>query len=619
MFKVLELLTNYKDLLKILIDKRNRKKLLLVTTALEKTWGCEEDILFLGEWCRRYLRQEAYDHRKYEVVRNHWDDRDKLESDESNLRHLHDTLVKSLTVVLNDIHSVSYSERYWQILLDPWLVYYVAIIWDRWECIRICLKEYQPTKTFNVVAKSESKVPRDHAAALELYLDDIWNHQIYVDILSQIEPQKCEVIFLDIESELPDPVEVGVGSNPSSGKWVVIKFIDDVLSKFSSGSGISFGGFISPFLLQAKLQLRLGQIPISNFSLIKDLRPAYGLSDKSLRKRASDLLGDNSPQTDGFQNFLISRLLFDAPSSILEDFGQLRRAANLDKRRPRVILSSYYHWTSDPFKAWVADRVENGAQLVIVEHGGAIVPRFDIMDFEDRIADKKITWYKPYLPNQVRLPAAKLIGSKVTKLRRGSGCWCLIVGFENPRYVYRATAAPHAGQCLAMYSSIVKLIETISSEELKASVKIRPYPNMGWDLEARFQDELGTRYIQNDCSLYQAYNDAKVIVCTYPNTTLSEGMVSGRPTLLLYEKSLWELHDHFKPLLEVLRRAKIVHDDPVSLSTHLDKIWSDPESWWSSIDVVRAREAFSDMVISVPEDAIQKWVKFLKLENTKFH
>ena len=160
--------------------------------------------------------------------------------------------------------------------------------------------------------------------------------------------------------------------------------------------------------------------------------------------------------------------------------------------------------------------------------------------------------------------------------------------------------------------NVLELISNISNADLKESIKIRPYPNVGWDLEARFEDVLGKSFIQNDRNLYEAFDSAKVIICTYPNTTLSEGLISGRPTLLLYEKSLWELHDHFKPLLEVLRRAKIVHDDPVSLSKHLDKIWSDPESWWSSNDVLRAREAFSDMAISVPKDAIQTWVKCFK-------
>ena len=360
------------------------------------------------------------------------------------------------------------------------------------------------------------------------------------------------------------------------------------------------------------MQIGLGQVPHFNFELIKDSRPRYVAPNKPLRQKASLLLRDNFLTKDNFESFLINRLIDDAPSHLFEDFDALRRTALVSTSYPSSIVSSHYHWSSEPFKIWSAERTELGVKFFTAEHGGSLQPRFDSMDFECDIADKKLVWCQPFEHNHVRLPAAKIIGSRLLNLKRGSSRWCLIVGFENERYVTRATAAPCAEQCLDMYSSILNLFENISDDDLKASIKIRPFPNMGWDLEARFVDELGVNCIQNGLNFYKALEQAKVIVCTYVGTTFSESMVSGKPTVLFYEKMLWELHDDFKPILEILRRAKIVHDNPVSLSKHLDEIWSDPEFWWSSSEVLRAREAFSDMVISVPKDAIQTWVKFLK-------
>ena len=234
------------------------------------------------------------------------------------------------------------------------------------------------------------------------------------------------------------------------------------------------------------------------------------------------------------------------------------------------------------------------------------------MDFECGISDQKLVWSQPYELKHIRLPAAKILGSRLLNLDAGQRNYCLIVGFENPCYVYRATAAPHVEQCLTMYSDVLALIDNILNADLKESIKIRPYPNLGWDLKSRFEDVLGKNIIQNGCNLYSAFRSAKIIICTYPNTTLSEAMVSGRPTLLLYKKSFWELHDHFKPLLEILRQAKIVHDDPVRLSKHLDEIWPDPEVWWSSSEVLEAREAFSEVAISVSKDSLDVWGQFLK-------
>lgn len=589
-----------------------KKELLLATTALEETWGVDEDILFLGEWCRLYLRRDKYEYRKHEVACHHWGDREKLETDESHLRRLHDKLLVALRSVLNEVHDVNFSKRYWQIIIDPWLVSYVAVIFDRWESIRVVLDGYEVNKTFSLPATMNAKVPRDYPTSLELYLSDLWNHRIYLDILNQNPATDCEIITLDINSIANTGTVPTVTFEPKSLKWRAVHFLDKVLRNFTNNSGVFFAGNIFPFVMQARLQIRLGQVPHFNFAMIKDKRPKYVVPNSALRHKASRLLRDNFLTKDNFESFLINRLFYDAPSHLLEDFDTLRRSALARKIYPSSIVSSHNHWTSEPFKIWAAERTELGAKLLIVEHGGSLAPKFNLMGFECDISDKTVVWSQPYDVKHVRLPAAKIVNSKLLNLDGGPRDYCLIVGFENPRYVYRAVAAPHAGQCLTMYSNILELISNISNANLRESIKIRPYPNSGWDLEARFEDVLGKSFIQNDRNLYTAFFSAKVIICTYPMTTLSEAMVSGRPTLLLYEELFFEIDDHFKPLLEILRRAQIVHDDPVSLSKHLDEIWSDPEFWWSSNEVLRAREAFSDMAISVPKDAMQKWVKFLK-------
>ncbi|MEK9810779.1 MAG: hypothetical protein VW362_10050, partial [Candidatus Nanopelagicales bacterium] len=58
---------------------------LLVLTALEETWGSDEPLLFLGEWCKRYERRHVWSERTSETVPFHWDDREKLLADYTHL------------------------------------------------------------------------------------------------------------------------------------------------------------------------------------------------------------------------------------------------------------------------------------------------------------------------------------------------------------------------------------------------------------------------------------------------------------------------------------------------------------------------------------------------------
>ena len=120
---------------------------LLATTAFQETWGKDEEILFLGEWCRTYHTRNIWLNRNQQTVRNHWDDREKLRTDENYLNDLHEMLIIELSRVLNDFHGLDYPTSYWRMLIDPWLLTYIAVIWDRWEYIRVAFEEYNPSHT----------------------------------------------------------------------------------------------------------------------------------------------------------------------------------------------------------------------------------------------------------------------------------------------------------------------------------------------------------------------------------------------------------------------------------------------------------------------------------------
>jgi putative transferase (TIGR04331 family) len=452
--------------------------MLLVTTALESSWGQDEPLLFLGEWCLLYHRRKIAAGRDYDVVRNHWDDRGKLELDEANLTALHDRLISALAIVLNKIHGLNYDDSYWRMLLDPWLVSYTAVIWDRWECMRIALDEYRPDKTFYLASQSLSLVPRDYPTSVEMFLSDQWNHELFKSILVYRDDLTCEVVELDTRAVIDHTKNVEVTSNPTSLKWRFAKAIDKRFNFLSSSiNKVALVGNIFSPLPQALLNLRLGQIPSFYWSTFDDPRPVYAEAQDDLRASASNLLENNFSTNNDFEKFLRNRFFKDAPNGILESFASLRNDALKLALEPNVIVTSYFHWGSDPFKVWVAEKIVRGSKFVVVEHGGSIHPRFDTMNFEDEIVSNRITWCAPYKQNQTQLPPSKL----VIRSEGTSGEWCTIVGYENPRYVYRATAAPHVAQCLTGFLMICQLVDRLDGE-LKAAVRFKPYVDMGWSL-----------------------------------------------------------------------------------------------------------------------------------------
>ena len=61
---------------------------LLITTALDATWGSQQNIIFLGEWCKKYSMKNLWQSREHETLDYHWRDRSKLAKDHHYLESL---------------------------------------------------------------------------------------------------------------------------------------------------------------------------------------------------------------------------------------------------------------------------------------------------------------------------------------------------------------------------------------------------------------------------------------------------------------------------------------------------------------------------------------------------
>jgi putative transferase (TIGR04331 family) len=177
-------------------------KRFLVTTALEETWRDDAPVLFLGEWCRRYSRQDRWSKMNAEVLPFHWDDRAKLYSDYQYLSEFYERLLVDLSTQLNEIQRVDRSLRYWRILIGPWLGYFVQMLFERWTSIHLANSQYDLSDTIVLAGREELLVPHDMASFEKLVFGDEWNHHLCGTILKQYTKVPCvEVLRKDREEE----------------------------------------------------------------------------------------------------------------------------------------------------------------------------------------------------------------------------------------------------------------------------------------------------------------------------------------------------------------------------------------------------------------------------------
>jgi putative transferase (TIGR04331 family) len=582
---------------------------LLVTTALEETWGSDDHIVFLGEWCRLYDRRHVWSARQHEVVSNHWDDRQKLKRDQDNLSELHDALLDELTVILNRYHRLERSRRYWQMLLDPWLLTYVAVMFDRWERLRTAFDRHASLETIALPHARDDTPPLDYDHFVQTAArSHVWNHALFVRIVEAAYSTRCVVRGSEASTESPhSTADSGVAyvlrtANAPSLAFKAAVAVDALLGKLIRANKITLYQSYFPFKALVSINRALRQIPRL---YLDDFRARASVPTESDRDLSALALASKG-RTD-FEKFLFHRLPRDLPIACVEALSGLLERARRIRISTRAIGSANAHWGNELFKVWSAEQMSRGVKIVAMDHGGGIPPLFDTMSFEEKISDVRTVWTIPYGPNHVRLPPNKLVTRKFDSTKE----YCSVIGNEMPLYPYRATAAPIAEQSLVGFHQVCDLYAAVD-DTVQRAFRVKPYPDLGWNTRQRFRDSLGADRVYDETNYYRVLGQSRVVVCTYPNTTFSEAIATGLPTILLYPAHLWETIPEMDPLLEILRNARIVFHEPGPAAERLNEIWRDPVAAWAEPKTARARTSVLEYCLDLNEDWLTKWVAFLK-------
>jgi putative transferase (TIGR04331 family) len=559
------------------------------------------DALMLGPWC---LPTQAII--EGVVVPYHWDDRQKLARDYDYLQGLHDTLLESLTTALNGVHGTACSKRYWQIVLDPWLMSYLAVQFDRWESVRIAFQSGEALETD--AAPAAAIAPSfSYSEFVAAAVTDGWNRSLFARIIAFRYPHQRA----NPAPRLPEQSDASGGSaRRRSALHTLAGWLDDALAPFSSNNEVVLltSYFSARALLALSLRMRLvPRLYLSEFAGRQD-EASMQTGRRECDRGAMRI--DFAARND-FESYVLAHLQKDLPTCAIEHYGALAARARAVRLHPKLIVCANAHWTHVLAKAWMAHRVEQGTKLAILEHGGSFPAPRELFDFEENIADVRVSWFKPYHPKHVQLPPSKLAGRVAAPRRESRAIFCLVVANENPRFAIRAHFYPMSAQCVRSFDLTTRMIERLDPAAA-AQVRIRPATDQGWNFAAAYARRFGDGALYREGTLASAFMRARLIVCTYPETTFSEAMASGAPVVLLYPPEVYERHPIAQGLLTQMRAAGIVFHDAAQAAAHISRIWQHPLAWWQEPRVRAARDAFFETALRIRGDWLGEWQRFLK-------
>lgn len=570
----------------------------LVTTSIKSTWPIAGRVDLLGSWCQDNMENNSDECVVSRVIPYHWDDRERLFHDYLYLKQLHEDLLSELRIQLNKCHGVERSERYWRIVLGPWLNWVLPVLLDRWTSIERYNSLEGPSKTIVLTGTASYSPPNDMAEFMPLVDDPYWNHCLYAELIER----RSEIELLVARGPGLGPVERGVTINevvPTGYQRLWGRLEKMALRATSRDKIVMIATYLSR-REEMLLNFKLGQLPMT--------RRTVSVPEVDWQPKVRDWVL-TGPSSSPFEEWIRGWIPRHLPRVYLEGYSELIRCAKTMKwpTNPAVIWTSIAFNSDEVFKVWAAECVEKGTSLVIGQHGGfnGLGKWSSAEDHEIMISDQYFSWgWTDENDERVR-PVGVLRPKAWLELDDREPCNVLMVLGAGPRQAYRMQAIPMAGQWNEYFDNQCRFIEALP-EEVRNCLVVRPdrsHPRRnGRDqIIERTPDVI---IDDGDENIREQFRKTKLHISTYHGTSMLEALVMNIPTIIWLDSSLFEFRDSAIDATNQLRDAGIYHDSLESATDHISKIWNDIEGWWELAPVQTAKDRFLERYARRPTDLL---------------
>ena len=564
------------------------KSKVLVTTAIETTWPINKDsVIFLGEWCLRQDRKKTWQDIDYEVAEYHWDDREKFYEDYQYLNALHESLLLDMKHYLNSFHQTSYSLRYWRLLVGPWMGLLIPILFDRWTMLKNVIKDNNIDSMYFVNGRLDDFIARDTKQYAEFCMSDEWNQIIYSELASHLGIKQQE------RTDRND-IKPTVENKPNTGfKKVMKAFLMKLVNFLSLGLQSKNDVFVISSYLSViqsiKFHLKLGQFPSYWVPIEPYFEEQINYTNR-LKLQKCD---------DSFRKITLAMLKRHIPIIFLEGYKKSQVTAHKLPwpSSPTSIITAISWNTDDLFKLWAGEKIEQGAPLITLQHGGNYgSAKFNFFEeHQIKISDQFLTWGWKDNVNKNVIPFCnqKLLEKNIQYSKCGN---LLLIGLTFPSFSYHMYSTVVAkGQINQHFNDQISLLQSLPKNILK-QVTVRIEPGFGDHQRGQWVEKLSQFPISledsSDCSIENSWRSSRICVATYNATVFLETMLLGIPTLMFWNPKHWELRDSAVPYFELLQDVGIFHPTADTAAEHLTEIWDDIDGWWNSEPVLSARNRF---------------------------
>ena len=560
---------------------------LLITTADERTWANDGPVVFLGKWCLRPAREQAWRRLEGIVAEPFYPDlKRRLElSDEA--RSIRDELMDTLPARLDEYHGVAYGKRYWQILVGPFLARYVRVIINRYLTLEQCLNHYPCDRT--IALKTDfCVVPNDTLHFLNLVDNDVWDSQLCSWLIADFFPN-VRIQTVEVENESRSALTNNIAAIERSTVVGKLRHAATAMVEYvNSKASYYIHDMHASRPLKLGFGLLNGQIPIS--------RPyAYSFPGRPLSDRTGLSCDGLLKVKTALYHHAIERYLNKLmPRVFVEEYSDLVHATRQPHlpRSPKVIITSVAFDTHETFKAWVAEKVCSGTKYIVLQHGAVYgVNPFFANTVEELTSDAFITWGWQKRTNDLAGFCLTTPGRSLPKHQREGRLLLVEMILRRRKFIWDVYAEfdRYQNNQFEFLKNLSLKVRNKTTVRLHAA-HTRSYGGEQATIKHAFPD------IEIDAgqeSIWKNLYQYRILIFSYDSTGILELLNSNFPVLGFWDRlSFDQFDEEARPYFERLVDAGIIHFDPTSIAKFIDTIWDSVDDWWNSSAVMHARKLF---------------------------
>lgn len=581
----------------------------LATTALSEFWDPSQELLCLGSWCLRHDRRSEWASLRHRVLPCPWDDRERFYRAAQELEASGERLLRHLVDYLNAAHRVSCSERYWRILIGPWLLHYLHAIYDRHAHLADAFARHPDLQTI-VMDAGSYRVPGDMTDAIEHLSGDAYNLQLFSQLLQEMGHR------------FPARPYGGPWTAPENGSATKAR---RPLRRLAKG-GLHAAIRAAKRLQGARWRVAVHHLEYSDLLLWPlMLRMQFRVLPAQIQESwAHELPGpvwDDRRHglrglTSGseFERLAVRLLPHHLPTLYLEGYHAARAAAmRYASAAPSVIISAAAWHFDEPFKFVAAEAARAGTRLIAVQHGGGygLFRCCPPERHETGIGATFMAWgWADQQPGVRNLPYPKL-SLWLAKPKPRPASTILFVATCQPRYLYQFHSTPVGSQWEAYIAWQLRFLRAMP-EGPRSTVLFRPYAH---DYGHGLRDRVATAFPEvrwdGGAPMLDRLHQSRLVVIDHLGTTLLETLALNIPTVLFWDPNRWEVRAEAAGDVDRLRRAGILCDAPEAAAANTMRAYADP-GWWASDPVQAARRSFVERYALARRDWVEDWAEILE-------